>query len=305
MNEKSVKEILPIIFEGLNLLVSIGGMVVFNNKLFLLTLFITPILFVVYIIKKYILLKEYVDFVEFLMNNNEHKFVLLPKIRMYLHSEKINNKVDIRDLKIMYNIKPSDRQEIGKLYGDAEIIYDFTIKNNHLPQNYDFIYSNDYSNNEINLGYKFNEHEEYTHAESNSEKIAPYWKGRMRHDIFYLDRTKIPLSNIFHMYVKVNCSRLFEFEELGRDTIVSLPKVFSDHIDNITYIINLEEFSDKIFFCAAKRIYKHNRVFKFESINCERINNKRFESKVCLSNMRGEKAIYFRVGLSEKDPEYV
>lgn len=304
MNEKSFKELLPIIIETLNLIVSFSGAVVFKNKLFLLTLLITPIFFVAYILKKYILLKEYVDFIEFLMNNNVHKFVILPKIRMYLHSEKINNKIYIQDLTITYNINPSDKQVEGKLFGDAEILYEFAIINNNLPQNYNFIYSNDYSNNNINLGYKFNKNESYTLAESKTEQIAPYWKGRMRHDTFALDRSKIPQSNIFNMYVKVDCSRLFEFEELGRDTIVSLPKVFSDNIDSIKYIINLEGFSNKKFYCTAKRIYKHNRVFICDGISCERINDKRFETKVSPGDMKGEKAIYFRVGLSEVDPEY-
>lgn len=303
MNE-SRYEYISLLIQVIQTIVGLWGIIYLKKTWFFLVIIIVPFIVIFFAWRKYKELNKYVRFVEGLIDNKYHNFLLLPKLRMYLHKNKINNKVEIEDMKVTYIIYPSANTTTSRedeLLGDGSVEYEIRIRNRNLPNTFYFIAGNDYSDEEPQIFYKIGNNGIRSRLEVKSERIAPYWRGRIKSGKIALDKTRLSQEHTISIYIEVRCNRLFEFKKLGRDTIICLPKLFSDDIDRIEYMIDVSKFNGTKFYCNAKRIYM-NKEYRVDEINCEE-GNGIFKTNIEPKEVKGESAYYFRIGLDEIDPE--
>lgn len=251
---------------------------------------------------KYYKVLAYIKFIEYLTHNQDHNFISLPKIRMYLHSEKIANKIRINRLIITYDIKYNDSDK-SKCLGDMIITYDMEIENKNIPDTFNFIYGNDYSNSPQIVTYRYGSSRDYLNMQEHRESIAPYWRGSLKHYDFGIERQLLSQSGDQRISIQVKCKKAFEFMTIPRDTIVCLPDVFSKDIQKMEYHINLVGFEGE-FYCDAYRITGKGLKYRRDNIGCEKSENSLSFSKELFPNdIKGEKAFYFRVGKNPIDME--
>lgn len=271
----------------------------------LLVMFSSLMLFLIW--SKHRKLLQYVKFIEYLMNNDKHNFILLPKIKMYIHRNKIINKIKIKQLDVTYNItrhsNNPDKND-GLLLGDMVINYEMLIENKCIPSEFNFVSGNDYSNLSPELKYRYGSRSDYQDMDDNSELIAPYWRGSLKHYSFGIEKHYLPQEGDLKIEIKVSCENAFVFNTIPRDTIICLPEVFSDDIDFIYYSINLFDFEEINYYCDAYQINVEKGEFATHKIGCEKKDGENsFTSKLYPNNLTGEKAYYFRLGTDRTDKE--
>lgn len=279
-----------------------GGVIVLNSRWFLVSFIVIPILLIVILLKKNIMLVNYIQFVEFLFDNRTHNFRLLPMERMYLHNRGMINQINISNAEVTYIITPSKDNIGDKLLGDEEIRYKFSIRNRKLPQTFKFIVGNDYSNEKMEVWYKLSENSEYTRIEEKTSERAPYWKGTLKCIDIALERNNLPQGEIVYLYIKVICKKAFELREIKRDTIICLPILFANNVERITYYIDAQGFNEKMYF-SAKRVHKEKRKYLIDTGSSCRKGDAMFSVEIDPNEISGEQAYYFRIGTSEIDPE--
>lgn len=299
MNSNS--EWLRIIIEIAEILVNIIGILVFKNSIAIVFAILILVIFS-FLLRRYIKQTQYIRFVEYLIRNDSHCFALLPKTRMYLQIVGRNN-IKIEKMSVKYTITPSDGNIDNTIMGDMLIEYSIQILNKNLPNKFQFIYANDFSNKNIGIEYKYSDAFDYQILNSNTEQLAPYWRGAVRiYDIGF-EKNKLTQSKHIELKIKVSCDKSFDFSNLARDTIVFLPLSFGNEINDVDYTIDASQFKNKRFYCDAWRICSKNMEYSRSSIECERRNNC-FASTFSPASVLGEQAYYFRIGLGEIDVEY-
>ena len=249
----------------------------------------------------------YINFLEYLMHNDNHSFVLLPKIRMYLHSRKINNNIKIKKLNVTYDFE-KNIEKPEEAIGDMTIIYSMEIENKNIPEQFDFVHGNDFSNISPRVKYSYGTKSDLqTMADNQNIRIAPYWRGALKHYNFAFEKQYLPQEGDIKIEIKVECEKAVDFMKVPRDTIICLPLAFSKFIDTINFTINVGGFGETKFFCDAYQISKINSKFSRKSINCASRktsnNTYSFDSNVYPNIIKGEKAFYFRLGFCETDKE--
>ncbi len=244
--------------------------------------------------------REYIKFVEFLSDNQKHNFMLLPKLRLYLNSNKINNDICIHNLKVEYIITATKNND---MMGDLYIKYHLVIENRNLPSAIHFVCGNDYSDSLQKMRYKYGKIDDWQPGNFKQRPGIPYWREKLLDYKISIDKQFIPESAFLYLEIEVDCARSFEFEMLSRDTIICLPKIFSDDIRELNYEIKLQNFNQKEFYCDAYTISKEKDGYEIVQSNCFKKSEYLFVSKFNPNKIRGEKAYYFRLGLSENDEE--
>ena len=247
-------------------------------------------------------LANYVSFIEFLMHNDRHCFVILPKIRMYIHSKKITNDVKIKLLRITYDITKTQNKD---LLGDMIINYDFDIDNKNIPERFHFVYGTDYTKSDPEV--KFNYGNNYIvptiqATQENTEKVAVYWLGFLKHYKFGIDKRKISQVGDFKIRIELKCKEAFDFS-IPRDTIICLPDMFSKDIDKIEYQINLHGY-DKEFYSNAYRILGNGKEYSIDDISDQNGPSTSITQTFYPNTIEGEKAFFFKIGQSKTDPEF-
>lgn len=309
MNKEFIIILIALIVQVLEFIIGILGVInslTFLSIACLCLIVVTTIILVVLGYKLYNIIM-YVNFLEYLMHNDNHSFVLLPKIRMYLHSKKINNTIKIKSLDVIYDIKKNNDNPEKDL-GDMTITYLMNIENNIIPEQFDFVHGNDYSILSPRVKYRYGTKPDFqTMADNHNIIIAPYWRGALKHYNFALEKQYLPQDGDTKIEIKVECDKTFDFMVVPRDTIICLPIVFSKYIEIINYTINVKGFGETKFFCDAYQISRKDFHFARKSINCTNPNNSNntysFVSELYPNRIKGEKAFYFRVGVSESDKE--
>ena len=248
-------------------------------------------------------LTNYVSFIEFLMHNKRHCFVILPKIRMYIHSNNLTNKVKINLLRITYDVTKNSNN--GSL-GDMTINYDLDIVNNNIPSEFHFVYGTDYSKCTPIVKYNYG-HDSvepyYIATKENEEKVAPYWLGFLKHYKLGIDKNKITQNDVFKLRISLECNEAFDFS-IERDTIICLPDMFSNDIEKIEYQINLHGY-DEVFYCNAYRVSSDRKEFSIGEVTDKNKPSYSFRQTFYPNTIKGEKAFFFRIGQSENDPEFI
>lgn len=310
MNNEVKISLVALIIQTIELLICIWELVTDTSIIFTIVLLLIMVSSALLFILGYIYYKllEYVHFIEYLMYNEKHKFVLLPKIKMYVHSKKIVNKIHIKSLSVVYNIKKSNSTDNGSdiCLGDMEIIYKLTVENKNIPNEFHFVSGNDYSTLAPSVTFSYGNNNHYLKMLENHEQIAPYWRGSLKHYSFGIENNFLPQTGDFDITIKVSCKEAFTFSEVPRDTIICLPEVFSNNIDKINYEFNLIDFEKEKFYCDAYKIFSNKGDFTTQLINCEKLDAKNtFVSTLNPNEIKGEKAYYFRLGTAQNDIEIV
>ena len=278
---------------------------VFYIVILLLVILSSFMLFLIWV--KHRKLLRYVKFIEYLMNNDKHNFVLLPKIKMYIHRNKIINKMKIKKLDVTYNItrhsiNPDQNDDL--LLGDMVIKYEMLIENKCIPNEFNFVSGNDYSNLSPELRYRYGSRPDFQDMGDNCELVAPYWRGSLKRYSFRLERQFLSQEGDLIIEIEVSCKKAFVFDTIPRDTIICLPEVFSNNIDSINYYINLIDFEGINFYCDAYQINAEKGEFTTQKIGCKKQKGKNsFESYFYPNKLKGEKAYYLRVGTNRIDRE--
>ena len=308
MNREFKVSLIALIVQIIELIICLWGLISDYNLiffLFLCLLVFSSVVFCVIGIRHYNLL-QYVYFIEYLMHNEKHKFVLLPKIKMYLHSQKINNQLKIKEININYDVeyhKPDNPNEVDNLLGDMTIEYKLIIENKNIPDEFNFIYGNDYSKLKQEVSYCYGTNHNYLAMPEKPEQVAPYWRGSLKFYKFGIDRRILPQEGDFEINIIIKCNKAFVFKGLPRDTIICLPEIFSRDIQTINYKLKFSGYGEEIFYCDAYKICKTSGKFDTIPINYKKIGKNLFEASMYPNDIKGEKAYYFRVGLSETDLE--
>lgn len=291
---------ISILLQFIQLIIALIGLR-FQVSSLLIIIFISTILTIIFIVQKQRNVNQYVSFIEYLINNEHHNFILLPKLRMFINAEKLNNKMTINEMHVEYNIK---QNKYEKLIGDLEITYHLWIENKEIPNQIDFIMGNDYSLEKQNMVLKYGAMEREFNVPASRQIAAPYWREQIRHYSIELNPEYIPKTGDLKLTMKVTCDRSFNFKDLPRDTIIFLPKIFSDDIKKVQYKIQMNNFGTNKFYCDAYKIYSNHKGFTTTGIECKTTQNNLFETNIKPNTVNGEKAYYFRVGLAEQDEEY-
>lgn len=309
MNKGEKLAITALIFQVLEFLLFSWQFIVTTAWVYLICILfiIVSSIFIFLICIKHYKVLDYVKFIEYLMNNEKHNFVLLPKIKMYIHNYKISNYIKIKNLNIEYDItynKPSEEENEDLILGDMLIKYDIFIENKNIPNDFNFVSGNDYSNFSPNVKYRYGSRNDYQPMSENHELVAPYWRGSLKHYSFGFERRFIPQEGDLKVEIIVSCDKAFIFRTIPRDTIICLPEIFSKSIERIDYKINLKDFDDKKFYCDAYQIYSEKRKYTTRQLGCEKEpNNQSFSSVLFPNKIKSEKAYYFRVGMDKSDKE--
>lgn len=307
-NKEFILAVFSLIAQVISLILEINLSDDSSAMIAFISLFIITILGIVLIGKKLYKVVMYVNFLEYLMHNDQHDFVLLPKIRMYLHSKKINNKLKIKKIEVTYNIT-KNTENPDDLLGDMKISYSIIIENNNLPEQFDFVHGNDYSISSPKVKYCYGTRTDYQIMSNNHNmSIAPYWRGALKHYSFALERQYLPQDGDINVSIEVECDKSFAFMKVPRDTIICMPLVFSENIDVLAHNIILHGFGETKFYCDAYKISKKDFHYERQSINCTREHiqdSYKFVSMLYPNRIKGEKAYYFKVGTSELDKEII
>ena len=305
MNKMSRYEAISIVLQILSLLVAICGTFLSKKYWFLIIVVLIPIIGLVCLWNAYIKQKEYIQFIEYLNNNNYHNFRVLPLLRMYLHQKKLCNSVHIQKAHITYFAEPNleTKDPNGVLLGDCEIHYIFDIENRNLPDTFKFLCANDNSNGEPQIKYRFNSSENYYSESSRSETVHPHWGGKMKEVSISFDDALITNNKIITLEIVVTMKKAFSFAPDDRDTILCLPINYSSRIDQIEFEIDVSKFNERPFYCSAKRVYCKKMKTTTDSINCmPNKDSSRFKTTINPEN-NIENAYYFRIGLGKEDPD--
>lgn len=296
-------EFFSLFLQTIQIIVGLTGALVFNNTWFLLCLAMVPITVVVFSLSKYKKQKEYIQFIECLNFNNYHDFRLLPLLRMYIHKYGNINRINLKQVSITYTIVPSERQVVDKLYGDCQIKYVFKIENYNLPKTFYFMSANDFSNIEPEIKYRIGTNSNYSSVNNRSKQVHPYWGGKIKPIAISLDNDQITVNKTMTIEIIVSIGNLFEFKENKRDTIICLPLIYSENVEQIDYSIDVSNFTNRPFYCDVKRFYIKQNKHIVEGIPSSHNEDGTFFTASFCPDNKLESAYYFRLGLSEHDPD--
>lgn len=303
MNSSDLIENILRIFQIVNILIGIICTITFDNNFTIISFVILFFIIISLLITLYSK-ERYIKFVDFLFDNEKHNFNLLPKMRMYLNNKKKFNKLDIRQVKVRYEIKHKQSTE-SSLLGDVDILYKIEIKNKAIPNTYFFITGNDYSNKVPRILYKYGTMDSYSEISPEEKSCAIYYKNVVRDICFNIDKKYITQSGNLKIELKVCYENSFEFEHNYMDTIICLPKIFGDNVENMKYDICLQGFPNDIDFYFFTYIICANKL-KFGINNIPNVcneKNKHFSVEFSPKSTRKEQAYYFRIGIHDTDKE--
>lgn len=288
------------IIEGM---IGIYAFAVAENKvligcIFLLVFLIISLLFILYSREMYI------RFIEFLFENEHHKFELLPEMRMYLNTKKIANKVKYNSVSVTYDIKHK-KSEKSQLLGDLDIIYNLDIKNEKVPRTFYFLTGNDYSNKPPKLLYKYGKMQDYNEVSADKVNCAKYKRTAIREFKIEFDKSLIENKGNFKLEMKISYEESFEFEHISMDTIICLPKIFGDDIPSMKYTINIIDFPPKeTYHLFSYIIAREGFCYLRKNIGHEAdADRRRFVITFQPNDVKGEQAYYFRLGRKDFDEE--
>lgn len=260
---------------------------------------------------------EYINFIEYLCNNNRHRFNLLPRLRIFIHQHNILNRMNVENLDITYSIDgKAYRGSEEELYGDLNIKYKYIIKKSSNMKIFTWVYGNDYSFEAPKLKVKYGLLDENEKIQGDDMEIAaeecscpPYMKSVIRHANIEIKKN-IVQADKWGMEIELDYKKAFDFQNLKLDTIICLPMLFGEKIENINYHILLYNYDQtKEFYFFPYKIIKNKRTYECPVQQYQKnvIKNQklhtRFDISLDLEKTKKEYAFYFRVGTSSRDIE--
>ena len=252
---------------------------------------------------------EYISFVEYACHNNNLRFYLLPRIRIYLHQFKICNKVKIKELNITYLINGKMYQETPEpLCGDVTKIFQYTIEEIKEDITYTFVFWDDISNTPPIMQIKYGNQKVYIDVPVSKYGTPVYSKSVIRSQSFEIDSSLLPKKGEWTMEIRVKYQKAFNFNKIKMDTIICLPMLFGYKVGKMKYEIKLEDYIEiPEFYCYLYKISKGKKCYETVNKGCEKkkdnLGNIKFEAPILLDNLKKEQAFYFRIGTSHIDEE--
>lgn len=294
--------ILSILANIISIIISLLGVSYSISKetFVFLIFFIFIILLNVFNVKYFIYKMHYIKFIEYLFNNDMHRFTLLPKFRTYIEYRHRLNKVHINNLKIEYTI--SKNGCFDNNIADLTINYELKIKNYHLPNQYYIMFGNDYAEQKPEIKYSLND-SSMMDATFIEVRHSPYEKGMINEAIINLDYDNLPKKEI-KLNIRIQYSNSFDFDTTKTDTLILLPLLFGKKINKIDYKIKFNKFESDMFYCNAYLIGRSSGLnYEIKDISVDLIKKTNL-LEIKLNNIQLESAYYFRIGTdkNEMDP---
>ncbi len=299
-----LEELLSIIANGISIIASLSGAAIsIKNGVFWLLIPFTIIVFLNgFFLFHYIKKVKYINFIEYLFNNDTHRFTLLPKFRIYIENKKRKNKLHITNLKIKYEI--SKNEDYSDNVGDLKIDYVFKIKNKHLPKQYYIIFGNDYAEHKPIIEYSLCS-SPMASATFTEAKHSPYERGIINEAVIDLEYENLPKQEV-ELKITLKYTNSFNFSITNTDTLILLPLLYGSRIDEIDYKINLEGFDDyPRLYCNAYKVSRNRDLGKNYEIKDISIDLKGDDltKTIFLQKPQPESAYYFRIGINEEKME--
>lgn len=299
-----LEELLSIIANAIAIIISLSGAAISIKKeaFCLLILFAILIFFNGFFLSQYIKKIKYINFVEYLFNNNVHRFTLLPKFRIYIESKKKKNKLYITNLNVKYEI--TKNEDYIENVGDLQIDYTLKIKNKRLPKQYYMIFGNDYAEHKPIIEYSLCGRP-MTPAIFIEAKHSSYERGIINEAVIDLEYENLPKKEI-ELKITQKYINSFNFSVTNTDTLILLPLLYGTKIDEIDYEINLKKFDDyPKLYCNAYKIGRNKKWgenYEIKDISID-LEGSDLTKKITLQKPQPESAYYFRIGINEEKME--
>lgn len=299
---RQINTILQIIFYCISIVSSLSGIYFFQKYYWYLIPITFIVVFNIFCSINYVKKIRYINFIEFLFNNDDHRFTLLPKFRIFLEKKGGENKLHLTNLSVTYII--SKQREAGKNIADLKKEYVLTIPSKGLHKNRleEFhVYSgNDFAKEEPNMTCSINE--------GNKNSLAFTSPSHESYERGIICDTKIDLSpyNLFEKENKLKITQTytnsFDFDETPVDTLILLPQLFGTKIDKIDFTVKLEKFSESTEFkWRPLKIVRTNMLGGYTIRNIsDGISEDKFCKKVELRDIKPETAYYFRISINSE-----
>lgn len=285
----------------ISIITSISGIIV-SIKLeyfWIIIPFVLIIIFNILFLSHYWKKMKYINFIEYLFNNNNHRFTLLPKFRIYIENKKRKNQIHIKELKIKYII--SRNPNYDDIIADLKIEYQLKIKNKKLPKQYYIIFGNDYAERKPHIEYSIcnNPMASVTFIEA---KHSEYERGIINEAVINLEHDNLPKKE-FELKITHSYENSFNFSVTNTYTLILLPLLYGNKIDIINYEINFQEFNDyPEFYCNAYYISQTKKFGKNYDIKdvSTLLKSSNFVKTISLDKIESESAYYFRIGIDQE-----
>jgi len=240
---------------------TIGAIVVWvqsgNVLISVLCLFIALISIMLYIVStNYLKKTDYLEFIEYLFNNDIHSFTLLPKLSLYLDQNGKTNKFHVKKLSVHYKVDAKPYKDGDNPYlGDMVAVFEYEIdKKKEIPQYYCICIGNDYATTPPIVELKYGIQTEYRPQEADELPRDVYIRSRVRCWHIKLEDNFITGKDILNLSLRISYKRGFDFALGTPDIIIFPPKAHAEHIDEAEYNIELNSFpitTDFRFACHA------------------------------------------------------
>jgi len=188
--------------------------------------------------RKYKSLKDYVDFLEYLIDNDKNNFCLLPQVCMRLHKSKEYNKLRVKQLTLnctydFHNIVRENVQSASEIEFCDTMEYQMEIENNDsIPETYTLYRGNTYSDGTSPEIWERLGNREYGEIPLDErEKYVNKYK-------WPLPQSDIPRSGSFPLAFK------FVYHEKNhadaKDVIIFYPIQFAEKIEKVRFNISIK-----------------------------------------------------------------
>lgn len=241
---------------------------------------------------------EFIEFIEYLFDNNTHKFTLLPKICLALDKERENSSLDVREMNVKYTY---DMSEVNLVPGDVnkkieyldKIEYTLNVVRKKLPKEFCCYLGNMYSiDTNAKISQKHGTQTEYEvvptpryRDETYTDSIVQRYSWELRKENITNEST-IPISF------------LLEYKEKARaqsnDTIIIYPRQYAKEIEKIKFEIKFLGNAIALKKVELYKIHKDGKKFKQTPISVAPIKESTVEFEIKPESKKYE-AYYFRV----------
>ena len=200
--------------------------------------------------------KDFIGFVEYLFNNSEHSFTLLPKICLTIDRNKEINSLHVRNLTIKYTCD-FQRVNLDGIEEDSPICYDdvveysYNIENKDIPEEFVCYMGNIYADGPIELSQKHGSQQVYELVPLPRFPGKPRAESVVQRYSWQLKREHITHNPIFPVSFRLK----YHEKNIAKSscTIVFYPKQHAELIDNVVFEVD---------FRCVKNVLQKVELFK-------------------------------------------
>ena len=259
----AIYQVVCIVFEFVSFIIlffqniGLGGWIIFG----LLSVFavITCILSNLYVENDI-----YLQFIEYLFNNENNPFILMPRISLYMRQKKIQNKIHVEKMEVIYNIDAEEyRESKNPLKADVTQVFRLTIRNKSLPKAYNLCIGNAEVKTPPNIRIKYGMQKRYNKINEMKNNRDEFDTAFVRYYRWNLNPAYIPNQNTLPLILKLRYKGSFDFSKKDPHIVIFYPKAYANRIDNVKYTFNFKNFPDgTVFSIKGNIIERQNNEYK-------------------------------------------